>query len=306
MFVRESTLSVPPNGITPADFARAQVCPPVLSSDGRGWSHVSLHRFQVPNFDVRLGASYFHRVTLHLAGPVLIERSRAGRRDCRWSREGLSNVVPSGVPVTRSFRGWADFLVVYLASEIVAEVAVGALDLNPARVELVESLAVFDQTLAGLGRLLKAEAEADEAAGTRLFTDTLARALALHLLRAYSAYAAPPPCQTGALAGWRLRRATEFMHANIAEDIPLAQLAATVGLSPSHFARAFRGATGEAPHRYLIRLRVEAAGRLLEQTRLPIIDVGLRCGFTQASHFATTFRKATGLSPRAYRAARGL
>ncbi len=77
-----------------------------------------------------------------------------------------------------------------------------------------------------------------------------------------------------------------------------------MGLSPSHFARAFRGATGEAPHRYLIRLRVEAAGHLLEQTRLPIIDVGLRCGFTQASHFATTFRKATGLSPRAYRAAR--
>ena len=297
-------MSAPPNGTTPADFARAQACPPVLSSDDRGWSHVSLHRFQVPHFNIRLGASCLHRVTLHLAGPVLIERSREGRRDCRWSRDGLSNVVPAGVPVTRSFRGQADFLAVYLASEVVAEVAADAFGLDPSRVELVESLAAFDETLARLARLLMAEAEAGEAAGARLFTDMLARALALHLLRAYSAGAAPPSGEPGALAGWRLRRATEFMHANIAEDIPLARLAATVGLSPSHFARAFRGATGEAPHRYLIRLRVEAAGQLLEQTRLPIIDVGLRCGFTQASHFATTFRKAMGLSPRAYRAAR--
>ncbi len=294
----------PPNGTTPADFARAQVCPPVLSSDDCEWSHVSLHRFQVPHFDIRLGASCFHRVTLHLAGPVLIERSREGRRDCRWSREGLSNIVPAGVPVTRSFRGRADFLAVYLASEVVAEVAAGAFGLDPSRVELVESLAAFDEILARLARLLMAEAEAGAAAGGRLFTDALARALALHLLRTYSAGAATPSAEPGALTGWRLRRATDFMHANMAGDIPLARLAATVGLSPSHFARAFRGATGEAPHRYLIRLRVEAAGHLLEHTRLPIIDVGLRCGFTQASHFATTFRKATGLSPRAYRAAR--
>ncbi len=297
---------IPSDRVTPADFARAQASPPVLSSDDRGWSQISLHRFQVPHLDIRLGASCFQRVTLHLAGPVLIERSREGRRDCRWSREGLSNVVPAGVPVTRSFRGQADFVAVYLAPEVVAEVAADAFGLDPGRIELVESLAAFDEALARLGRLLMAEAETGEAAGTRLFTDMLARALALHLLRAYSADAAPPSGEPGALTGWRLRRTTDFMHANMAEDIPLARLAATVGLSPSHFARAFRGATGEAPHRYLIRLRVEAAGRLLEQTRLPIIDVGLRCGFTQASHFANTFRKATGLSPRAYRAARCL
>lgn len=291
------------NGTTPADFARALVRPPVLSSDDRGWNHLLVHRFQVPHFDIRLGASSLHRVTLHLAGPVLIERSREGRRDCRWSREGLSNVVPAGVPVTRSFRGQADFLAIYLASEVVTEVATDALDLDPTRVELVESMAVLDETLMRLGRILMSEAETG-GAGTRLFTDMLARTLALHLLRAYSTGAASAPAEPGVLIGWRLRRATDFMHVHMAEDIPLARLAVEAGLSPSHFARAFRAATGEPPHRYLTQLRIEAAGCLLEQTRLPIIDVGLRCGFTQASHFSTTFRKATGLSPRAYRAAR--
>ena len=76
------------------------------------------------------------------------------------------------------------------------------------------------------------------------------------------------------------------------------------GLSPSHFARAFRAAMGEPPHRYLVRLRIKMARELLEHTRLPVIEVGLRCGFEQTTHFATMFRKMTGLSPRAYRAAR--
>ena len=293
----------PSDGTTPADFARALVRPPILSSDGRDWNQVSLHRFRVPHFDVRLGASRFHRVTVHLAGPVLIERSRDGRRDCRWSGEGLSNVVPAGVPVTRSFRGQADFLAVYIASEIVAEVAADALDLDPTRVELVESLALLDETLARFGLLLMAEAEAGGAA-TRLFTDMVARALALHVLRTYSAGAVPAAAEPGVLIGWRLRRAIDYMHAHMAEDVSLVRLAREAGLSPSHFARAFRAATSEPPHRYLNRLRIDMAKHLLEQTRLPLIDIGLRCGFAQASHFSNTFRKATGLSPSAYRAAR--
>ena len=297
-------MSAPPNGTTPADFARAQACPPVLSSDDRGWSHVSLHRFQVPHFNIRLGASCLHRVTLHLAGPVLIERSREGRRDCRWSRDGLSNVVPAGVPVTRSFRGQADFLAVYLASEVVAEVAADAFGLDPSRVELVESLAAFDETLARLARLLMAEAEAGEAAGARLFTDMLARALALHLLRAYSDRRDAALRRTrrpGRLAAAPCDRIHARQHRGGHPAGPPRRhggpepLAFRAGV-PRRHGRGASSLPDPPPRR---------GGRpLLEQTRLPIIDVGLRCGFTQASHFATTFRKAMGLSPRAYRAAR--
>ena len=106
------------------------------------------------------------------------------------------------------------------------------------------------------------------------------------------------------MVGWRLQKAIDCIQANLAGDLPLSQLAAAAGFSPSHFARAFKAAVGEPPHRYMIRLRIERARHLLEHTRLPIIEVGYQCGFEQTTHFATMFRKVTGLSPRAYRAAR--
>ena len=289
--------------VTASDFARSLVRPPILSIHEHDWQHLSLDRFQVPSAEINLGASCVHRVTLGLAGPTLIERMREGRRDRRWSDKGCSSLVPAGEPTNRLFKGPADFVAIHIAPTVVNEVAAEIFDVDPACVRLVESLSVPDETLERFGRLLLAEAEAGSA-GTRLFADTVTRALALHLLRTYSTEAQRMPVSPGAMVGWRLRRATEYMQGNLAENLSLAQLAAVAGLSPSHFARAFRAAIGEPPHRYLIRLRMERARILLEHTRLPIIEVGLRCGFAQTAHFATMFRKTTGLTPRAYRAAR--
>ena len=292
-----------PGGTTPADFVRTIVRPPILSSEGRGWKDVSLHRFDVPHFSTTLGASCVHRMTLQLEGRVLIERSRDGHHDRRWSDMGMSNVVPAGVPVSRSFKGRSDFISFYLAPGVVEEVAADTFDVHADRVRLVESFAFQDETLARLGLLLKAEAETG-GEGTCLFTDTLNRALAVHLLRTYSAEAPRVPVAPHALIGWRMRRAIDYMQAHVAENLSLGRLATAAGLSPSHFARAFRAATGEPPHRHLIRIRIDKAREMLEHTRLPVVDIGQRCGFEQTTHFATMFRKVAGMSPRAYRAAR--
>ena len=94
------------------------------------------------------------------------------------------------------------------------------------------------------------------------------------------------------------------MKAHMDEDMSIKSLAATASMSPSHFTRAFREATGQPPHRYLTELRIAKARELLETTRFSVIDVGLECGFGVPTHFATAFRKGTGLSPRAWRVAR--
>ncbi len=287
----------------PSDFARSLIRAPVLSSAGQDWLTVFLQRFQVPFADLKVGASCVHRVTLTLGGAVLVERTRGICHDRRWSDIGCSSLVPAGVPTTRSFKGPADFAVAYVTSTIVDEVAADVFDVDPASVQLLESLAVKDEIIERFGCLLLAEAEAG-CVGTRLFTDTLTRALALHLLRTYSTHSWRAPVSADNLVGWRLRRVIDFMHTHLSENLPLVRLASVAGLSPSHFARAFRAATGAPPHRYLIQLRIGRARHLLEHTRLPVIDIGLRCGFEYTTHFATAFRKETGLSPRAYRAAR--
>ena len=286
-----------------AKYAHSVGHRPVLSVVGKGWEHVSLERYRVPSVDLKLGELHVHRVSLHLAGPVLVERTRDGRRDRRWSGLGCTNLIPAGVPVPSSVKGQADFIVACIAPTIVDEVAGEVFQVHPARVRLVETLAIPDQMLERFCRLLVMEAETG-GSGTRLFTDTVTRALALHLLRAYADEPSRPIAPPGGLVAWRLRRAMEYMHSNLAENLSLSELAAATNLSPSHFARAFRATTGEPPHRYLVRLRIDHARHLLEHTRLPVIEIGVRCGFAQTTHFATMFRKITGLCPRAYRAAR--
>ena len=74
-----------------------------------------------------------------------------------------------------------------------------------------------------------------------------------------------------------------------------------VGLSSSHFARAFRTSVGISPHQYVIGQRIGEARRLLAARRLSVAEVALALGFADQSHFAEAFRKATGTTPGRYR-----
>lgn len=128
-----------------------------------------------------------------------------------------------------------------------------------------------------------------------MMADMLARAMALQLLRAHSGLAPGSPSRPVTIAPVRLRRVIAFMRDQMARRLSLSELAAIGGLSASHFGRSFR-----APHSYLADLRIERARELLEHTDMPVIQVGLTCGFEQPSHFATMFRHRVGVSPRAW------
>ena len=303
----DSAVAQRPCGTTPAEIADRLPTRPVLTSAGHGWDGVTLQRYQILPGVIDFPPPRDHRLVIHLSGAALIEGTTNGHRERWWFDSGCAALTPACLPVTRSIKGRVDIMHIYLAPALVEEVAAEAYGADPARVHLLERVAVFDELLNQLGRLLLVEAEA-HAPGGRLVANTLARALAVHLLRRHSSLAPQaseafkPP--GSAMPGWQLRRVIEHMHAHLAEDLSLAQLAAVGGLGPSRFAHAFRAATGEPPHRFLVRLRVERARDLLERTALPVLEIGLRCGFGQPNHFATMFRKLTGMSPSAYRTAR--
>ena len=272
-----------------------------LPAQEHGWQKIQLQRFQVPFHDRHLAEAQTHRITLHLAGgPVLIERTKAGHHDRRWSKAGCSNLIPAGAPVTRSCKGIADFLALDLSVDLVNEIAAESFRSGEASALLVESIAAEDATIGHLGHLLLAETTVTTM-GRGLYTDSLACALATHLLRHYSASSPQAKTTSGCMIGWRLRRVVDYMHSHLDEDLALAQLAKVTGLGSVQFARTFREATGETPYKYLTRLRVDLARHLLEHTIMPVSDIGVRCGYEQPNHFATMFRKATGTSPRSYR-----
>jgi AraC family transcriptional regulator len=99
----------------------------------------------------------------------------------------------------------------------------------------------------------------------------------------------------------KLNQLKEFIEEHLSEDLSIANMAAVVHTSPFHFARAFKAATGQPPHRYLTQRRMERAKILLSVTRLPVAEVANRVGFSNQSHFSAQFRRATGITPKGYR-----
>ena len=299
---KKSSLSA---GITPEEYAALLPRDPAISSAGRGWQDITLQRFHLGPTDIHYPPASYHRLGIHLAGPTLVEQVIEGHRERIWSDSGYVNLIPAGLPVHKLIRGQPDLLILHLNPALVTDVLKDG-DIDPPSVSLVPSVGRPETLIDHLGRLLLAEAEASHPVlGDRLLSDMLSRSLAVHLLRRFSSMAPRSEQQPAhAMAGWRLRRVVEHMRANLAADLSLAGLAALSGLSPTHFARSFRAAIGEPPHRYLTRLRINEACSLLERTKLPITEVAIRCGFEQANHFAAMFRQLTGVSPRAYRKAR--
>ena len=68
-----------------------------------------------------------------------------------------------------------------------------------------------------------------------------------------------------------MKRVTNYMNQHLDQDISLDELATLAGLSRFHFCTAFRAATGQTPHQWLIATRMQEARRLLAERRLPII-----------------------------------
>lgn len=103
------------------------------------------------------------------------------------------------------------------------------------------------------------------------------------------------------LPKWRLRRALDFIEANLAQPIGLADVAASTGLTRMHFAAQFRSTTGYSPHAYLLRRRIEHAQKLLCSSALSVLDVALSCGFGSHAHFTTVFGRMVGEPPNSWR-----
>jgi len=103
------------------------------------------------------------------------------------------------------------------------------------------------------------------------------------------------------LASWQLRRIIEFLDAHLSERIELADLAAMVGLSQSHFSRSFKASTGMPPYRWQLFQRIRRAQALLLDSDAALDQVAEVTGFADTVHFGRTFRKLIGATPAAWR-----
>ena len=119
---------------------------------------------------------------------------------------------------------------------------------------------------ARLGALVAA-AHAEMAAGFpsgRLFLDSIEQAMAVALVNGHAVRHRPAQIYKGGLGSARLRRIKELVDAKIEDDLSLDEMAESVGLSTAHFARMFRKSTGETPHQFVRRQKLERLKRCYE------------------------------------------
>jgi AraC-like DNA-binding protein len=87
----------------------------------------------------------------------------------------------------------------------------------------------------------------------------------------------------------------------VSEPVTVSMLSSAVGLSRSHFSRAFHRVAGEPPRAYISRLRVERAMSLVREGDIPLGEIALVAGFADQAHFSNVFRRVTGTTPSQWR-----
>ncbi|MDH1263487.1 AraC family transcriptional regulator [Pseudomonas sp. GD03944] len=134
---------------------------------------------------------------------------------------------------------------------------------------------------------------------TALQRQTCWREIMLQVFQRYSRL--PLPGQVGR-EPVAVSRAKDLLGSQLADPPSLEALAQAVNLSPFHFARVFRRATGMPPHAWLKQRRLDKARGLLKAGCAPL-DVALQLGFSDQSHLTRQFKQVYGVGPGEYRKA---
>jgi transcriptional regulator GlxA family with amidase domain len=100
---------------------------------------------------------------------------------------------------------------------------------------------------------------------------------------------------------WQARRVLEYIEQHLSGKLTNEDIAAAIGLSKSHFSRAFKSTLGASPMAYVAARRVERAKRMMVVSAESLAEVALDCGFADQSHLNRQFRRAMGVTPGQWR-----
>src|SRR6202167_4632546 len=167
-------------------------------------------------------------------------------------------------------------------------------------VDLRASRKFADPRLSAMVAAVHAEMVAGFPSG-RLFLDSVEQAMAVMLVNGHAVRHRAVQMYRGGLGSARLRRIKELVHAKMERDLSLDEMAQSVGLSTAHFARMFRKSTGQTPHQFVLRERLERAKAMVRAPDARVLDVAVACGFKTQQHFAQVFRDVCGINPTGYR-----
>lgn len=234
--------------------------------------------------------------------PLHSEVTSGGETHALQYRTGEVRFTPAGHPVAFQWVGEAQALVLGIEPWFLQSTAaeLGAAPHFPAALNFQKLPAAHPVSvlLQQLGR------ELESSPGTGVIAEGLARALVVQLLREFSHIRAPKVAAPAPPVA--VLRAVELMRRRLAETLSLEEIAQGAGVSPFHFARQFKAATGHPPHEYLMRLRVDHAQELISRhaQNWTLAAIAAESGFSDQSHMSRHFRRVLGVTPGEFAEAR--
>jgi len=292
-----------------------------VSSRGLGWAGLNFERRDsYPSSRALPHGSRQHLILVSL-GPGRVVRESGGDTVEHELTSGCVAVVPSRTPIRWMWSTSISFSVLTLEPAFLDRVAQEVFGLEPGHYRLVLTERRSDAAVTNIAGVLSREVVRADPGG-RLYAESLANILAVHLLRTYA------QCNDGRIleACWKpeetmtaifgdetdrgmgphpraVSEAVRFIHENYARDVSLNDIAEAVHLSPFHAARLFKQALGVSPHQYVIQVRVNSARSLLSagSGEQSLAEVASAVGFADQSHLTRHFKRLLGITPKQLR-----
>ncbi|NJN85100.1 MAG: helix-turn-helix transcriptional regulator [Leptolyngbyaceae cyanobacterium SL_7_1] len=270
---------------------------PTLTSLNSAWSTITLEAFCLPPGETPEFCLEHYVVSINLGQRLQTECVVEGKSRSATYFQGTAVICP--IYRSHSFRWNAELqiLSLNLKPDLLNLHAIELLGRE--QVELIPHFAFQDGLIYQIALALQAELRS-QGCGSRLYAETLANTLAIHLLQHYSSQNQRTVTWDGGLPQHKLRLVTDYINDCLERELSLKELAAIAQMSQWHFCRAFKQATGLSPHQYLIHQRVERAKQLLQNGGMSLGAVAIACGFTHQSHLHRHFKRLTGMTPKTF------
>lgn len=284
--------------------SQASTPSPLWTSQSLGWEPILVEEFQLSPGQIDVpGGQSGHAVALCLAGqPYRLHQVIGRRRYTGLYSCGDISLLPTDIPASFRAEGEDHYLNLQFPTEFLETVVEEATELDQKRLNLAMHFRIRDPHIEQTLMMLRSELHKCGGWVSRLYVESLANVLVIHLLRQYSAAGTQAVQEyRGGLGDRKLLRVSDYIETHLNQPLKMAELAAITGMSQYHFSRLFKQSVGLSPHQYVTRQRIERAKMLLLDLKRSISDVALDCGFSSQSHFGKYFKEYTGGTPHQYR-----
>lgn len=272
----------------------------VLSSAGTNWYNVVVEQHHFRTRELADLMFVQHVVAVNIGPPITCEFKKDGRFQRISMPKDAISLSPSQRPFFRRSiideNAYANALFVALDPVFLSQAA-ASLEVYPDRVELVEQQRQSDPALWHIALAMLGGMHAGHA-NDMLYGESLSTALAVHLLRGYGRLAPRPQPAPRGLAREKLLRAVEYIQDQLHADLTVADIAKAIHISPYHFTRLFKCATGQSPYRYVMEARAKRAKELLTSRKFSISEVAHQVGFADQSHLTHHIKRFYGVTPK--------